>query len=75
MTRTTATSRARRSRFHCGGRFFGTFDYTRSYLIDHPLDLASFDGHYNNDGTGRSAYDPALLLKIAQYVYAREAAF
>lgn len=49
----------------------GTFEYTLSYLIDHELDLSVFDARYCNDDTGRPAYDPALLLKIVLYAYAR----
>lgn len=49
----------------------GTFEYTLSYLIDHELDLSVFDQRYCNDDTGRPAYDPALLLKVVLYAYAR----
>jgi transposase len=49
----------------------GTFEYTLSHLIDHELDVSIFDQRYNNDDTGRPAYDPALLLKIVLYAYAR----
>jgi transposase len=49
----------------------GTFEYSLSYLIDHELDLSAFDERYSNDDTGRPAYDPALLLKIVLYAYAR----
>lgn len=49
----------------------GTFEYSLSYLIDHELDLSEFDQRYCNDETGRPAYDPALLLKIILYAYAR----
>ncbi len=49
----------------------GTFEYTLSHLVDHELDLSVFDQRYNNDDTGRPAYDPALLLKIVLYAYAR----
>ncbi len=40
-------------------------------MIDHELDLSIFDQRYDNDDTGRPAYDPALLLKIVLYAYAR----
>jgi transposase len=49
----------------------GTFEHTLSYLIEHELDLSIFDQRYDNDDTGRPAYDPALLLKIVVYAYAR----
>ena len=51
--------------------FPGTFEYTLSHLIDHELDVSIFDQRYNNDDTGCPAYDPALLLKIVLYAYAR----
>lgn len=40
-------------------------------MIDHELDLSIFDQRYSNDDIGRPAYDPALLLKIVLYGYAR----
>lgn len=49
----------------------GTFEHTLSYLIDHEFDLSIFDHRYQNDETGRPAYDPALLLKIVLYAYSR----
>lgn len=49
----------------------GTFEHTLSYLVDHELDLSIFDERYCDDETGRPAYDPALLLKIILYAYAR----
>lgn len=49
----------------------GTFEYTLSYLIDHEIDLSVFEERYHNDETGAPAYDPALLLKIILYAYAR----
>jgi transposase len=49
----------------------GTFEYTLSHVIDHELDLSVFAARYRNDETGAPAYDPALLLKIILYAYAR----
>ena len=49
----------------------GTFEHTLSYLIDNELDLSIFDQRYANDDNGRPAYDPAILLKIVLYAYAR----
>jgi hypothetical protein len=40
----------------------GTFEYTLNYLIDEKIDLSVFEARYNNDDTGASAYDPAILL-------------
>lgn len=49
----------------------GTFEYTLSHIIDHELNLSRFDARYANDETGAPAYDPAILLKIVLYAYAR----
>ena len=49
----------------------GTFEYTLNRLIDERFNLEVFDAHYKNDDTGAPAYDPAILLKIILYAYAR----
>ena len=49
----------------------GSFEYTLNYLIDNELDLSVFDSRYNNDDTGCTAYDPAILLKIILAAYSR----
>jgi transposase len=49
----------------------GTFEYTLNYLIDNEFDLSLFEQRYHNDETGAPAYDPAILLKIILYGYAR----
>ena len=49
----------------------GSFEYSLSYLIDHELDLSSFDSYYSNDNNGRPAYDPRLLLKIVLLAYSK----
>jgi len=49
----------------------GTFEHSVNYLVDEKLDLSVFDSRYNNDGTGRPAYDPAILLKIVLLAYSR----
>ena len=48
----------------------GTFEYTLNLVIDE-MDLSSFDERYDNDSTGASAYDPAILLKIILYAYSK----
>jgi len=48
-----------------------TFEFTVSHLIDHHIDLSAFYAHYKNDNGGRSAYDPAILLKIILFAYSR----
>jgi transposase len=49
----------------------GSFEHTLHYLIDNELDLSIFECRYENDKTGASAYDPAILLKIVLYAYSR----
>ena len=49
----------------------GSFEHTLNYLIDNELDLSIFESRYNNDQTGSTAYDPAILLKIILAAYAR----
>jgi len=46
-----------------------SFEFALHYLIEHKLDLSCFDADYNNDVTGRKAYDPAILLKVVLYAY------
>ena len=48
-----------------------TFEFTLHKLIDNNIDLACFYDKYNNDGGGRSAYDPAILLKIILFAYSK----
>lgn len=47
----------------------GTFVHALNHLIDHELDLSSFDARYANDRAGAAAYPPAVLLKIVLYAY------
>ena len=42
----------------------GTFEHAIHFLIEQKLDLSIFNPSFNNDETGRPAYDPAILLKI-----------
>ena len=49
----------------------GTFEFAINHLIDHKLDCSVFHGRYANDDGGRPAYDPAILLKIILYAYAK----
>lgn len=48
----------------------GTFEHALNHLIDHELDLSSFDAHYRNDDDGAPAYPPAVLLKVILASYA-----
>jgi hypothetical protein len=49
----------------------GTFEYTLHYLVEHYLDLSDFDADYKNDGVGRPAYHPGVLLRIVLFAYSR----
>ena len=49
----------------------GTFEHAIHYLIDERLDLSVFHPQYKNDGGGRPAYDPAILLKIILFAYSK----
>ena len=49
----------------------GTFEFTLHRLIDNHIDLSAFYEKYSNDAGGRSAYDPAILLKIILYAYSK----
>lgn len=48
-----------------------TFEFTLHRLIDGHIDLTAFYDKYKNDGGGRSAYDPAILLKIILFAYSK----
>jgi transposase len=49
----------------------GTFEHSLAWLVDNDLDLTAFDNHYQNDETGRPAYDPKLLLKVVIFAYSK----
>lgn len=49
----------------------GTFEHALNYLIDHELDLSSFDARFRNDETGAAAYPPAMLLKVVLFAYSQ----
>ncbi len=48
-----------------------TFEFTLHHLIDNYIDLSAFHNKYKNDDGGRSAYDPAILLKIILFAYSK----
>ena len=48
-----------------------TFEFALHHLIENHIDLSAFHAKYNNDGGGRSAYDPAILLKIVLFAYSK----
>ena len=49
----------------------GTLEFAIHYLVETRMDLSCFDENYKNDETGRSAYDPKILLKIVLFAYSR----
>ena len=49
----------------------GTFEHALDWLVDHELDLSSFDARYRNNDNGAPAYPPGLLLKIVLFAYSR----
>ncbi len=53
------------------GHYTGTFEYAIHRLITDKLDLSIFYPSYQNDDIGRPAYDPAILLKIILFAYAK----
>lgn len=48
-----------------------TFEYTLHHLINDRLDLSVFYPSYNNDSGGRTAYGPAILLRIILFAYSK----
>lgn len=46
-----------------------TFEFALHRLIDSHIDLSAFHAKYSNDAGGRTAYDPAILLKIILFAY------
>ncbi len=49
----------------------GSFEYALNEIVEEHLDLTVFEHRYRNDETGRSAYDPRVLLKVVLYGYYR----
>ena len=49
----------------------GTLEFAINMLVEERLDLSLFDNRYNKDQTGRSAYDPKVLLKVVLFAYSR----
>jgi transposase len=49
----------------------GTLEFAIHTLVETRLDMARFAVRFNNDETGRTAYDPKLLLKVVLLGYAR----
>jgi hypothetical protein len=49
----------------------GTLEFDIHTLVETRLDTSGFEQKYRNDETGRSAYDPKILLKVVLLGYAR----
>ena len=49
----------------------GTFEHALNHLLDHAIDLSSFDARFRNDTTGATAYPPAMLLKVVLFAYSQ----
>ena len=49
----------------------GTLEFAIHTLIETRMDMSVFDENYKNDKTGRSAYDPKVLLKVVLLGYSR----
>jgi len=49
----------------------GTLEFVIHTLVENRLDMSVFEDRYNNDQTGRAAYDPKILLKIILLGYSR----
>ena len=49
----------------------GTLEFAIHSLVETRLDMSIFDDNYQNDETGRHAYDPKVLLKVLLFAYSR----
>ncbi len=49
----------------------GTLEFAIHRLVERRMDMSVFDGNYQNDDVGRSAYDPKILLKVVLLGYSR----
>lgn len=49
----------------------GTLEFAIHTLVENRLDTSVFDKNYHNDETGRSAYNPKVLLKVLLLGYSR----
>jgi len=49
----------------------GTLEFAIQTLVEDRMDMAVFEDRYQNDETGRMAYDPKILLKVILLGYAR----
>ena len=47
----------------------GTLEFAIHTLVEDRMDISVFEDRYNNDETGRWAYDPKVLLKVILFGY------
>ena len=47
----------------------GTLEFAIHTLVETRMDMSIFDDNYQNDETGRRAYDPKILLKVVLFAY------
>ena len=49
----------------------GTLEFAIHTLVEDRMGISVFEDRYNNDETGRWAYDPKVLLKVVLFAYSR----
>jgi transposase len=49
----------------------GTLEFAIHSLVEARLNMTIFESKYHNDETGRTAYDPKVLLKVVLLAYSR----
>jgi transposase len=49
----------------------GTLEFAIHTLVERRMDMSVFDDNYQNDETGRRAYNPKILLKVVLLAYSR----
>lgn len=49
----------------------GSLEFAIHTLVQTRMDMSIFDDNYQNDETGRRAYDPKILLKVVLFAYSR----
>ncbi len=49
----------------------GTLEFAIHTLVEDRMSTSMFEDRYNNDETGRWAYDPKVLLKVVLFAYSR----
>ena len=49
----------------------GALEFAIHTLVEDGMDLSVFEDRYDNDETGRWAYDPKVLLKVVLFAYSR----